>query len=321
MTQLRPLSASVLYIPLSLLALTCQSANAGGAVDVRVSEAGTTAVLITTTTTVASTSTSSEMTPRVLPHDTQDTAHPARSQSSLELRSGSITGSVTGSGSGSGGAHRCPEGMTFVEGRYCPDVEHTCLEWMDPPGSRYAQFRCARYASPAKCKGDRKTMRFCIETTEHRESNSELPMHKTSWTDASRICASSGARLCTSAEWQFACEGEAMHPYPYGSGFVRDKTACNIDRTDLGRPQSGLRDLRAPITAYPRCVSVFGVHGMSGNVEEWTALDGVMPPRDRSAMKGAWWLPGKNTCRAATLNHGEIYRGPQVGVRCCRDAG
>ena len=318
MTQLRPLSASVLYIPLSLLALTCQSANAGGAVDVRVSEAGTTAVLITTTTTVASTSTSSEMTPRVLPHDTQDTAHPARSQSSLELRSGSITGSVTGSGSGSGGAHRCPEGMTFVEGRYCPDVEHTCLEWMDPPGSRYAQFRCARYASPAKCKGDRKTMRFCIETTEHRESNSELPMHKTSWTDASRICASSGARLCTSAEWQFACEGEAMRPYPYG--FERDSSACNVDVTSgLGRVGK-LVDHRTPASAHPRCLSAFGVHDMAGNVDEWVTVEGK-PAGTREVMKGSWWIPGRHACRSFQAHHGAHYGGTETGVRCCRDAG
>ncbi len=37
--------------------------------------------------------------------------------------------------------------------------------------------------------------------------------------------------------------------------------------------------------------------------KEWATLDrGVAP--DRSTMKGAWWLPGKNTCRAATLGHG-----------------
>lgn len=27
-----------------------------------------------------------------------------------------------------------------------------------------------------------------------------------------------------------------------------------------------------------------------------------------------------NTCRARTVGHGEIYRGKQVGVRCCGDA-
>src|SRR6478672_10067819 len=26
----------------------------------------------------------------------------------------------------------CPAGMVLVEGEYCPEVEHKCLEWMDP---------------------------------------------------------------------------------------------------------------------------------------------------------------------------------------------
>ena len=96
--------------------------------------------------------------------------------------------------------------------------------------------------------------------------------------------------------------------------------------TALGRDIRTTRDALAagrcaiaPIDAYPRCVSPFGVHGMSGNVEEWTTLDHGVAPQ-RSSMKGAWWLPGKNTCRARTLGHGEIYEGAQVGVRCCRDA-
>ena len=66
---------------------------------------------------------------------------------------------------------------------------------------------------------------------------------------------------------------------------------------------------------------------MSGNVEEWATQDALAqavatPGKalDRSTMKGAWWLPGKNTCRAATTGHGETYEGPQMGVRCCKDA-
>src|SRR5215210_2733641 len=34
-------------------------------------------------------------------------------------------------------ASACPTGMVLVEGEYCPDVEQKCLEWMDPPTSRY----------------------------------------------------------------------------------------------------------------------------------------------------------------------------------------
>lgn len=79
----------------------------------------------------------------------------------------------------------------------------------------------------------------------------------------------------------------------------------------------GQAGLAAP-SEYPRCLSPFGAHDMSGNVEEWSTLDKGKPP-DRSSMKGAWWLPGKNTCRAATLGHGEVYEGKQVGVRCCGD--
>ena len=212
----------------------------------------------------------------------------------------------------------CPGDMILVEGEYCPAVEHVCLRWLDPPGP-YHDYRCAEYKHPVKCKAPRETKRFCIDREEWVKAGEALPIAEQSWTSAGEICASRGGRLCLESEWQFACEGPDMHPYPYGDGFTRDGKACNIDRSDLGMPGEGLRDLRAPISEYPRCLSPFGVHDMSGNVEEWTTLDKGTPPQ-RSSMKGAWWLPGKNTCRAATTGHGEVYRGKQVGVRCCRDA-
>lgn len=210
----------------------------------------------------------------------------------------------------------CPPSMVLVEGEYCPEVEQRCVEWLDPPGTRYEHFRCKRYAQPATCHGKRVHKRFCIDAKERTEDDGDLPRNHMSWTASAALCESSGARLCKTSEWQFACEGEEMRPYPYG--FVRDAAACNIDQPRLGKPQEGLRDLRAPVSAYPSCLSPFGVHDMSGNVEEWATLDHGRAP-DRSAMKGAWWLPGKNNCRAVTLGHGETYEGPQVGVRCCRD--
>lgn len=214
----------------------------------------------------------------------------------------------------------CPPEMVSVEGMYCPKVRQVCARWIDPPGP-YREFRCAEYVQPATCVVAREQKHFCIDREEHVRPGESLPVVQQSWTSAGEICSASGKRLCLESEWQFACEGEEMHPYPYGSGFERDASLCNIDRTDLGRPQNGLRDLRAPSSAYPRCVSPFGVHHMSGNVEEWATLDAApADARDHSSMKGSWWLPGKNTCRAATVGHGEIYRGPQVGVRCCRDA-
>lgn len=217
---------------------------------------------------------------------------------------------------GDGGA--CPTGMVLVEGSYCTKVSQTCLRWLDPPGP-YRDYRCAEYKKPAECVGPREKKRFCIDKEEYVPPGETLPLANQSWTTAGEVCEKLGRRLCLESEWQFACEGEEMHPYPYGNGFVRDGSACNIDRANLGKPNGGLADLRAPISDYPRCLSPFGVHDMSGNIEEWATQDDGKPP-ERSTMKGAWWLPGKNTCRARTVGHGEIYRGKQVGVRCCRDA-
>jgi len=210
--------------------------------------------------------------------------------------------------------------MILIEGSYCPEPVQICRRWLDPPGP-YQDYRCAEYASPATCRGAREPKRFCIDKEEYvsppDRGTTNLPLAHQSWTSAGEVCASSGRRLCLESEWQFACEGDEMRPYPYG--FKRDATACNIDRMDLGRPNAGLKDLRAPITDYARCLSPFGVHDMSGNIEEWATLDHGVAPQ-RSSMKGAWWLPGKNTCRARTLGHGEVYAGAQVGVRCCMDA-
>jgi hypothetical protein len=211
----------------------------------------------------------------------------------------------------------CPEGMVLVEGEYCPNVEQKCLRWLDPPGDRYAFFRCAEYAKPASCKGHRVHKRFCIDEIERVEAGTGLPLNRKSWTDATRICEANGARLCKTSEWQFACEGEEMRPYPYG--WERDSTACNVDvMTGLGKV-GRLVDHRTPAGAHPRCVSPFGVHDMAGNVDEWATVDGA-PAGSREVMKGSWWLPGRHACRSFQGGHGATYGGTETGVRCCQDA-
>ena len=212
-------------------------------------------------------------------------------------------------------APACPADMVLVEGRYCPEVKQTCLQWMDPPGP-YEFFRCAKYDKTECLSEARVPMKFCIDRDEYTPEGATVPAAHHSWTSAKQVCEAQGKRLCLESEWQFACEGEEMRPYPYG--FERDATACNIDRMDLGKPHAGLRDNRMASGAHPKCLSPFGVRDMSGNVEEWATLDHPTDPTDRSTMKGAWWLPGRNTCRAATTKHGETYEGPQVGVRCCK---
>lgn len=215
----------------------------------------------------------------------------------------------------------CPTGMALVEGDYCPEVEQTCLEWMDPPSSRYANFRCKRYAKPATCKGERVHMRYCIDVTERVEEGSSLPKHFMSWTSSKKLCEAEGGRLCRESEWIFACEGEEMRPYPYG--WERDSSACNVDiSSDIGRV-GRLVDHRAPAGANPKCASPFGVQDMAGNVEEWTQADGPGQGSKmgwKEVLKGSWWIPSRHACRQFQVGHNDVYNGAETGTRCCKDA-
>lgn len=212
-------------------------------------------------------------------------------------------------------ASACPTGMILVEGNYCPDVELNCKRYLDGAG-RYEKFRCAEY-SPTTCRSkQRRHLKFCIDAHEYVPGGSPLPENFKSFTHADKTCRGLGKRICRESEWNFACEGEEMRPYPYG--FKRDAGACNADRADLFGSSGKLRDLRAPPGAYPRCASPFGVLDMAGNLEEFVAIDGRGPPRP--AMKGAYWQPGRNHCRAAQTAHDRFYNGTETGFRCCSDA-
>ncbi len=215
----------------------------------------------------------------------------------------------------------CPEGMLLVEGEYCPEVETHCLAWMDPPSSRYHHFRCAKYA-PSECRSrERVPMRYCIDRHERAERSTQLPLHNMSWTSSKALCEASGARLCRESEWQFACEGEELRPYPYG--WERDATACNVDRTaDIGRP-GRLVDHRAGVGTHPKCASPFGVEDLAGNVEEWVQADGPGPGSKmgwKEVLKGSWWIPSRHACRQFQVGHDDVYRGAETGTRCCKDA-
>ncbi|MBX3226887.1 MAG: SUMF1/EgtB/PvdO family nonheme iron enzyme [Labilithrix sp.] len=211
----------------------------------------------------------------------------------------------------------CPEGMVLVEGEYCPDVEQKCLEWKDPPTSRYHEFRCARYA-PSVCKSKKRVhMRYCIDVTERREAGSDLPRHFMSWTASKKLCESEGGRLCKEREWVFACEGEEMRPYPYG--WERDSTACNVDISEnIGRP-GRLVDHRAPVASSAKCASPFGVQDLAGNVEEWVQADHGKKMGWKEVLKGSWWIPSRHACRQFQVGHNDVYNGAETGTRCCHE--
>ncbi len=213
----------------------------------------------------------------------------------------------------------CPAGMVLVDGEHCPEVEHKCLRWLDPPG-KWRFFRCAEYAKEATCKKPRVHKKFCIDADEARATPSDpRPANHVSYKMANAACSARGARLCTESEFEFACEGEELRPYPYG--FTRDAKACNVDREDVVTPnKKAIYDLRRTPEQTAQCVSPFGVRNLAGNVEEWVTRDRPTLHTKSTLLKGSWWLKGKHTCRATNGGHDDWYQGTETGYRCCAEA-
>ncbi|HRI68362.1 MAG TPA: SUMF1/EgtB/PvdO family nonheme iron enzyme [Polyangium sp.] len=221
----------------------------------------------------------------------------------------------------------CSKGMVLVDGIYCPFVGHKCDRARDG-----VQDVCEQFGPQVICEGRLEFRRFCIDMYEYPNLQGVKPVVMADWNDAMRACQVEGKRLCTVEEWEFACEGPGMWPYPYGA--ERDRTACNIDRDEeapdadaLSRPDRvGTEveriDKRVKSGSMPRCVSPFGVYDMTGNVDEWVdnPQGKKAEPPFRSSLKGDDWGPGRARCRPIDSTIPESFTSPQRGFRCCSDA-
>lgn len=215
----------------------------------------------------------------------------------------------------------CPEEMVPIDGRYCEKLDLECLRNRKP-------WQCAEYESPSRCDGAETPMRYCIDRYEWPNEKGAMAVVMTSWVDAKKQCEAAGKRLCTDAEWTLACEGPNRLPFPYG--YVRDKRACSIDKKSPRPNETRLfnkktqaaelarLDQREPSGARASCVSDYGVHDLTGNVDEWVV--NVTGRPYRSALKGGNWGEFRNACRPTTQGHGEGFFYYQIGFRCCLDA-
>ena len=226
-----------------------------------------------------------------------------------------------------GSATECAAGMVLVDGVYCPFVGHRCAVFEDEPRDI-----CASFANEAICEGALQHRRFCVDVLEYPNMTGVKPAVWVSFDDAKRACAIEGKRLCAAEEWELACEGSGMWPYPYG--LTRDANACNEHRPSAGADAAKLDDPwtrgaeidradgRHASGADPGCVSPFGVADMIGNVEEWVEHgNGNEKSKPfRTARKGGSWAHGKGRCRPIEASEPGWYRANDVGFRCCADA-
>jgi len=220
----------------------------------------------------------------------------------------------------------CGPDMLLVQGTFCPYVGHRCVEWIEENRDR-----CRKYDEKILCEGLNVQKRFCMDRYEYPNQAGAFPAVMTSWVEAEQACQGEGKRLCTESEWTFACEGEQKVPYPYG--FERDPSACNIDRhyrdpnfsafshERMISEEISRLDQRVASGAMPRCVSPFGVHDMTGNVDEWVVNEDPKLDKDEdvSSLKGGYWGPIRARCRPVTNSHNRWFRFYQVGFRCCAD--
>ena len=217
----------------------------------------------------------------------------------------------------------CPRGMTEVEGDYCAHVEETCLRWLDPE----EKMRCAEFAPGTRCEGKTTHKHYCIDAFEYPNEPGAKPIVMKSWYEARDACSAEGKRLCGDSEWTLACEGQERMPYPYG--YARNADACNIDKPHpdvdekaIANPATRQAEVDRlwqgePSGAREACVSPYGVHDMTGNVDEWVVNESGKPYK--SGLKGGYWGPVRDRCRPMTTAHNEDFFFYQIGFRCCSD--
>jgi formylglycine-generating enzyme len=223
----------------------------------------------------------------------------------------------------------CPESMVEVKGEYCTAVAHVCKVWISEKRDR-----CAEYYPHSKCLGKLIPMRFCIDKYEAGNKEGEYVPRDISYIQAKDLCEARGARLPTSEEWTLACEGPERTPYDYG--YKRDATKCNIDKNYI-EPDNNLwyKDRQAELNRLDQsvpsgtregCVSAYGVHDLTGNLDEFTFdssgfLDGGHDKEAhyKSALKGGYWAPIRARCRPKTVSHNEYHHWYNSSYRCAKD--
>lgn len=141
------------------------------------------------------------------------------------------------------------------------------------------------------------------------------PSKGVSWYQAVAACAARGWHLCTSAEWQDACDGL---PGPGGREWATgasEEGLCNI-----GRPDSVVHDASG---RWPGCRTPEGVYDLEGNLWEWTdpgmTGEGGLPLTDKRG--GAHYTGKRVRCaEGAVGGHPPAFDG-SIGFRCCASTG
>ena len=125
----------------------------------------------------------------------------------------------------------------------------------------------------------------------------DSPVFGVDWFDAYAYSKWCGRRLPTEQEWEKASRGKAQALHPWGDGNSEEKANLGFDFTPspdakVGGGKDGFkRWSRVDLPATDR--SDYGVHGMAGNVSEWTASrEDAENGSSNPVLRGGNWMTG-----------------------------
>ena len=210
----------------------------------------------------------------------------------------------------------------------------------------------AEYAKFVAATGHRPPVHWKDGKPPREDAN--LPVVYVSWSDTSAYARWIGARLPTEAEWEKAARGVDGRIYPWGNEFeppmegasdseqkptglmVRLKAALS-GATSVTMPaiEPRFAHYLAPIGVRPATTSPYGLHGMAGNVWEWSAdwyqpyegnrhKDTAYGTKHKVLKGGSWLEVNDQTARryfrcANRLHAPPDYIATNVGFRCAWD--
>ena len=216
----------------------------------------------------------------------------------------------------------CPDGMQLVEGEYCSDVDYKCIkQWHDKANDKDV---CEEFEPKSTCVGTKSKKRFCMDTYTWPNEKGARPEVMNRFHQAQVKCAAVGKRMCTESEWNLACEGPEMLPFPYG--YVRDTNKCHGDMEwdspdmtkvakrdpeELARLWKGVKN-----GSQPECISPYGVADLPGNTDEVVQSESFNEPGFKGKFDATSAAPrSTRTTRASTTTSWASAAAPSPTVK------